>query len=62
MTGSGFSTSLDDPGAIAEAVAEGVHGSDLENALPGYEDERLSSVRTMVRSGQQFSRTFGRAS
>jgi 2-polyprenyl-6-methoxyphenol hydroxylase-like FAD-dependent oxidoreductase len=62
MTGSGFSASLDDAEAVAEAVAGGLHGSELEKALRGHEDERLSSVRAMVRSGQQFSRSFGRAS
>ena len=58
MTGSGFSASLDDAQAIAEFVAAGVRGSTLAKALRGYEKERLSSVRAMVQSGQQFSRSF----
>jgi 2-polyprenyl-6-methoxyphenol hydroxylase-like FAD-dependent oxidoreductase len=58
MTGCGFSASLDDAEALAESVAAGVHGSALPKALRGYEKERLSSVRDMVRSGQQFSRSF----
>ena len=63
MTGSGFSASLDDAEAIAESIVAGVHGSALPNALRGYEEERLSSVRDMVRSGRQFSRSFtGQAS
>jgi 2-polyprenyl-6-methoxyphenol hydroxylase-like FAD-dependent oxidoreductase len=62
MTGSGFSASLDDAEAIAESVAAGVRGSELVQALRGYEEGRLSSVRAMVQSGQQFSRSFsGRA-
>lgn len=62
MTGSGFSASLYDAEAIAASVAAGVHGSAPAQALRGYEKERLSSVRDMVRSGQQFSRSFaGRA-
>jgi 2-polyprenyl-6-methoxyphenol hydroxylase-like FAD-dependent oxidoreductase len=62
MTGSGFSASLDDAEAIAESAAAGARGSELVKALRGYEEERLSSVRDMVQSGQQFSRSFsGRA-
>jgi 2-polyprenyl-6-methoxyphenol hydroxylase-like FAD-dependent oxidoreductase len=62
MTGSGFSASLDDAGALARSVAAGVHGSGLAKALRGYEKERLGSVRDMVQAGQQFSRSFaGRA-
>lgn len=58
MTGSGFSSSLEDAEAVAEAVAAGVHGYALVTALHGYEAQRLSIVRNMVRSGQQFSRSF----
>ena len=62
MTGCGFSASLDDAEAIAESVAAGVRASAPAKALRGYEKERLSSVRGMVQSGQQFSRSFtGRA-
>ena len=63
MTGCGFSASLDDAEAIAQAVAAGVQGSAPATALRGYEEERLSSVRQLVQAGQQFSRSFtGRAS
>ncbi len=58
MTGAGFSASLDDAEAIAESVAAGVHGSALPMALRQYERERLGTVRNMVQSGQQFSRSF----
>ncbi|MET9387008.1 FAD-dependent monooxygenase [Streptomyces sp. NPDC002928] len=62
MTGSGFSASLYDAEAVAESVAAGVRGSTVAQALGGYERKRLSSVRGMVQSGQQFSRSFtGRA-
>jgi 2-polyprenyl-6-methoxyphenol hydroxylase-like FAD-dependent oxidoreductase len=62
MTGCGFSASLDDAEAIAESVTAGVRASALAKALREYEKERLSSVRGMVQSGQQFSRSFtGRA-
>jgi 2-polyprenyl-6-methoxyphenol hydroxylase-like FAD-dependent oxidoreductase len=58
MTGSGFRASLGDAEAIAEAVAAGVHGSAPAKAVRGYERKRLSSVRNMVQSGQQFGRSF----
>ena len=61
MTGSGFRASLDDAEAIAGSVAAGVRGSAPAKALRGYEKERLSSVRAMVQSGQQFSRSFAAA-
>ncbi|WP_237309467.1 FAD-dependent monooxygenase [Streptomyces sp. AMCC400023] len=58
MTGSGFSASLHDAEAVAAAVAAGVREPAMPQALRGYEDERLGSVRSMVQSGQQFSRSF----
>jgi 2-polyprenyl-6-methoxyphenol hydroxylase-like FAD-dependent oxidoreductase len=58
MTGSGFGASLEDAEAVAESVAAGVRGSALAEALRGYETKRLNSVRDMVQSGQQFSRSF----
>ncbi|MFZ3572320.1 FAD-dependent monooxygenase [Streptomyces sp. BH097] len=58
MTGSGFNASLYDAEAVAEAVAAGLQGSSVARALQGYERERLDSARSMVRSGQQFSRSF----
>ncbi|MFF2126592.1 FAD-dependent oxidoreductase [Streptomyces olivochromogenes] len=59
MTGSGFSASLHDAKAVAAAVAAGVRGPAMARALREYEKERLRSVRSMVQSGQQFSRSFG---
>ncbi|MFD6274411.1 FAD-dependent monooxygenase [Streptomyces sp. NPDC060209] len=62
MTGSGFSASLHDAEAVAASVAAGVRGPAMAQALRGYERQRLNSVRSMVQSGQQFSRSFaGRA-
>ena len=58
MTGSGFSASLHDAEAVAAAVAAGVRGPAMAPALQEYERERLSAVRSMVQSGQQFSRSF----
>jgi len=58
MTGSGFSASLDDAEALAESVAAGLRGSTPAKALREYEQQRLSTVRDMVQSGQQFSRSF----
>ncbi|MDX2740713.1 FAD-dependent monooxygenase [Streptomyces caniscabiei] len=62
MTGSGFSASLHDAEAVAEAVAVGVRESTVAQALTGYERKRLGNVRGMVQAGQHFSRSFtGRA-
>ncbi|MFF7885395.1 FAD-dependent monooxygenase [Streptomyces sp. NPDC020794] len=58
MTGSGFSASLHDAEAVAAAVSAGVRGQAMAQALREYERKRLSSVRSMVQSGQQFSRSF----
>lgn len=59
MTGSGFAASMDDADAVAEAVASGLrHGTLLPRALAAYERKRLPRVRSMVQSGQQFSRSF----
>lgn len=55
MTGSGFSESLLD----AEALAAALSGSDdLAAALTEYEAMRLRSARSLVQSGQGFSRSF----
>ncbi|MEU1217355.1 FAD-dependent monooxygenase [Streptomyces sp. NPDC005790] len=61
MTGSGFSASLHDAESIAAAVGEAMGATPMAQALRGYERERLPGVRSMVESGQQFSRSFARA-
>ncbi|MEU1776992.1 monooxygenase [Streptomyces sp. SID7760] len=61
MTGSGFSASLHDAESIAAAVSEAMGATPMAQALRGYERERLHSVRSMVQSGQQFSRSFASA-
>lgn len=57
MTGSGFSESLHDAEALAAALSA-QPASDIEAALLDYEGERLRSVRSLVQSGQGFSRSF----
>ncbi|MGF1242202.1 FAD-dependent monooxygenase [Streptomyces sp. 2-6] len=55
MTGMGFDASLQD----AEALADHLAGtSEVRAALRGYEETRLHGARDLVRSGQQFSRSF----
>ncbi|WP_405658265.1 FAD-dependent monooxygenase [Streptomyces sp. NBC_01166] len=59
MTGSGFAAAMKDAEAVAEALASGLrHGTPLPQALAVYERKRLPQVRSMVQSGQQFSRSF----
>jgi 2-polyprenyl-6-methoxyphenol hydroxylase-like FAD-dependent oxidoreductase len=58
MTGTGFNESLRDAEAIAEAVVTGLRAGSIPRALRGYERRRLGPVRSMVRSGQEFSRSF----
>ena len=58
MTASGFSASLYDAEAIAEAVADGVSRGDMTDALGTYQRRRLSAVRQLVLSGKEFSRSF----
>lgn len=57
MTGNGFSASAAD--AIALANALGAEEDPVE-ALGLYEDARLAAVRSLVQSGQRFSRSFSR--
>ncbi|MFJ3034649.1 FAD-dependent monooxygenase [Curtobacterium pusillum] len=55
MTGSGFSESLQD----AEALAVAISGADdIVVGLREYEATRLRSARSLVQSGQGFSRSF----
>lgn len=58
MTGSGFSESLQDAEALAAAVAVQPARSGIETALHDYEGARLRSARSLVQSGQGFSRSF----
>lgn len=60
MTGSGFSESLHDAEALAEALAAHPLGTATEAALLDYEHARLRSARSLVQSGQGFSRAFAR--
>ena len=59
MTGRGFATSLDDAEALARCL-EGVGPEGVPSALAAYESERLGPARSLVRSGQSFSRSFAR--
>jgi len=58
MTGSGFSESLHDAEALADALATEPAGTGVEAALLDYEGVRLRSARRLVQSGQGFSRSF----
>jgi len=58
MTGSGFSASLYDAEALADAIDAAPKWNRPSEALLDYERNRLHSVRSMVRSGQNFSRSF----
>lgn len=60
MTGSGFSASLHDAEALAAAIASHAPGAGAIEALQDYEQDRLHSARGLVRSGQDFSRSFAR--
>ncbi|MFJ6003423.1 FAD-dependent monooxygenase [Arthrobacter sp. NPDC092385] len=59
MTGRGFAESLYDAEALAEAIAD--RGT-TPMALHAYENARLRSARSLVQSGQNFSRSFARRS
>lgn len=62
MTGSGFSESLYDAESLAAAVTAQQGSGDIHAALLDYEADRLAPARSLVRSGQSFSRSFaGRA-
>jgi 2-polyprenyl-6-methoxyphenol hydroxylase-like FAD-dependent oxidoreductase len=58
MTGKGFAASLQDALALAESAAGGLHGVGALHALSHYEEMRLDSARSLVQSGQMFSRSF----
>jgi 2-polyprenyl-6-methoxyphenol hydroxylase-like FAD-dependent oxidoreductase len=58
MTGRGFGASLQDALALAGAVSNGVRGDAALEALSRYEQQRLLPARSLVKGGQQFSRSF----
>jgi 2-polyprenyl-6-methoxyphenol hydroxylase-like FAD-dependent oxidoreductase len=58
MTGKGFGASLQDALALADAAIDGVRGSAGLEALRRYEEQRLRAARSLVQTGQQFSRSF----
>lgn len=60
ITASGFNESLKDASFLGECVADGISGKKAIKALEKYEKNRLTKVRQMVKSGQSFSRSFGR--
>jgi 2-polyprenyl-6-methoxyphenol hydroxylase-like FAD-dependent oxidoreductase len=57
MTGSGFAASLADAEALARATAA-TNASAVPVALLEYEQDRLQPARSLVQSGQSFSRSF----
>jgi 2-polyprenyl-6-methoxyphenol hydroxylase-like FAD-dependent oxidoreductase len=61
MTGSGFSASLSDAEAVAAALTTGLEGNAVPGGLADYEQQRLSSARSLVLGGQRFSQSFVRA-
>ena len=60
MTGSGFSASLADAEAVADALTTGLSCDAVPEALADYEQQRLSSARGLVLGGQRFSQSFAR--
>jgi len=50
-----FSSAVQDVGALADAL-DGT--TDVPAALAAYEAARLASARSLVRGGQEFSRSF----
>ncbi|WP_197946027.1 FAD-dependent oxidoreductase [Phytohabitans suffuscus] len=57
MTGRGFTASVQDSLALADAL-DGHPHRDVSAALRGYESTRLHPVRQLVHSGRSFSRSF----
>jgi 2-polyprenyl-6-methoxyphenol hydroxylase-like FAD-dependent oxidoreductase len=57
MTGNGFAASRDDAIALGRYL---IDHTIVEQALLLYDAERLPDVRRMVKSGQRFSRSYGR--
>lgn len=60
ITASGFNESLKDAVVLSECVANGISGSKASEALKEYEKRRLKVVQRMVKSGQYFTKSFGR--
>ncbi|WP_182201156.1 FAD-dependent oxidoreductase [Paraliobacillus salinarum] len=61
VTASGFNQSIIDASILGECTGKGVQGSKAMEVLKDYESRRLQSVRRMVKSGQSYSRSLGRA-
>ena len=57
MTGNGFGASVQDAAALAASL-DGVSAADVPEALRAYGASRLRSARSLVQSGQAFSRNF----
>lgn len=57
MTGNGFSASLSDAKALGIALSK---SHNVTEALQAYGESRLGAAQNLVRSGQDFSRSFGR--
>jgi len=55
MTGAGVSSSLADAEALSQAIASSIT---IADALRDYEQRRLAGTRSLVESGQHFSRSF----
>lgn len=60
MTGRGFATSLDDAASLARHL-HGVDQGGAPAALSAYDADRLGPGRSLVLSGQGFSRSFARS-
>jgi 2-polyprenyl-6-methoxyphenol hydroxylase-like FAD-dependent oxidoreductase len=61
MTGNGFSAAARDAMALADALDGGLSGDQAIESLLDYEQSRLNAVRSLVQSGQNFSRAFAGA-
>lgn len=61
MTGSGFSASLADAEAVAAALTTGLVRHAVPEGLAVYEQQRISSARSLVLGGQRFSQSFARS-
>jgi 2-polyprenyl-6-methoxyphenol hydroxylase-like FAD-dependent oxidoreductase len=61
ITGSGFSASLTDAEAVAAALTTGLVRNAVPERLAGYQQQRISSARSLVLGGQRFSQSFARS-
>jgi 2-polyprenyl-6-methoxyphenol hydroxylase-like FAD-dependent oxidoreductase len=58
ITAAGFNASLEDASTLIECCVPGLRKNDPIAALKDYEARRLSQVKRIVRSGQEFSKSF----